>query len=184
MYFVFGTGLFGKVDHVPGLFYVVTRFVHVNYLPVGPDQTYLIMDDGTGNRGVPIQFSVKSMLMAWFRAGCFVLGPILAFGGFVVWTMQSPNRPGINPISLIFWILGPLLIQLGILSYFVIRIGRDRAVDLAEAADLDPIFVHDHFDRLEGKTRPDPESSNRAANSRLEKARKRWNDSTGVIADE
>ena len=69
MIFVFGTRLFGKVDEVPGLFHVATRFGHLNFLPLVPVQSYVILSQQGGSfQGVAIPLSGKSILIAWARA--------------------------------------------------------------------------------------------------------------------
>src|SRR5215207_6184396 len=73
---IFGTRLYGKVDHVPGLFYVATKFFHVQFVPLVPAGSFLIIDDGS-ERGVAIGVSGKSILVAWLRAA-LVVGGIVA----------------------------------------------------------------------------------------------------------
>ena len=38
---MFGQRFYGKVDQVPGLFYVATHFAYLNYVPLFPTATYL-----------------------------------------------------------------------------------------------------------------------------------------------
>lgn len=77
MFIIFGSRAFGKVDQVPGVCHVATKFAHVQYIPLIPTGTYAIFDD---EHAVKIQFSIKSAATAWFRAiavfitataGCF-----------------------------------------------------------------------------------------------------------------
>ena len=67
---VFGTQFYGKVDRVPGLFYVVTRFGHLWFIPLFPVESYLILDlpGETGKRGKGIPMSGKSVLHGWLRS--------------------------------------------------------------------------------------------------------------------
>jgi hypothetical protein len=62
----------------------------------------------------------------------------------------------------------------GVASWYFIQIGRDRAAWVAESAGLDPTFVHDHFDQLEGKP-PGQRGHGRPDLSHLDEAVKRWN---------
>ena len=79
MVIIWGSRLMGKVDVVPGLFHVATRFGHLNFLPLVPMGTYLILSqDGSGFRGMPIGFSFKSMMMAWVRTGLFIAAVIVS----------------------------------------------------------------------------------------------------------
>ena len=68
MFFVFGKRLMGKCDAVPGLFHVSTQFFHINYVPLIPLQTYIVLStDGKTFRGVPVGFSPKPLAFAWGR---------------------------------------------------------------------------------------------------------------------
>jgi hypothetical protein len=62
---IFGTRLFGKVDQVPGVGYVATRFFHIDYLPLVPSQSWLVFQQtGKTWRGVKIPLSLKSPLIS------------------------------------------------------------------------------------------------------------------------
>jgi hypothetical protein len=62
---IFGTRTFGKVDCVPGLCSVATRFFPINFLPLIPPGSYMIFE-GT-DRGEPTGLSLKSLALAWGR---------------------------------------------------------------------------------------------------------------------
>jgi hypothetical protein len=86
--FIVGDNYYGKVDHVPGLFYVKTRFLHVWWFPFVPRESYLFFDEKPGwggLRGVKIPLRWKSVCTAWIRAcslfGCFWL---LLAGGILL----------------------------------------------------------------------------------------------------
>jgi uncharacterized membrane protein YdfJ with MMPL/SSD domain len=74
--FVFGTKFFGKIQNVPGLFYVATRFFHVFFVPLIPLGTYLVFEnsakyeagrDRISTLVKPIPFSIATVLIAWLR---------------------------------------------------------------------------------------------------------------------
>src|SRR5947209_14981781 len=81
MIFIFGHRLFGKVDEVPGLGYVATKYFHVDFLPLIPTQGwFVIAQNGNQWRGVPIPLSAKSVFMGWARAIsllCGIIAPIV-----------------------------------------------------------------------------------------------------------
>jgi hypothetical protein len=169
MVIIWGSQLYGKVDHVPGLFYVATSFGHVWYFPFIPTGSYLIIDDGTDENGVQITMSVKSVLMGWMRALAFVIGAILLIAGV------CNSGPFSDPVVMTTQLAGGAgLISLGIVSYYTTGIGRERAAWVAESAGLNPAFVHDHFDQLEGKP-PGPRDHGQPDLSQLDEAVKRWN---------
>jgi len=147
--YIFGTRLYGKVDHVPGLFYVATKFAHVNFVPLFPTEGWLVFDDGR-ERGVKVSMSGLSVLFGWLR-------PILIIGGggallfaFLALAGSNGNADAIVT-AFVLGLVGVCGIGLFFGSYWFVRIGRDRAVRIAEDADLDPRWVHRHFDRMERK---------------------------------
>ena len=79
MVVIHGTRPFGKCDNVPELFYVATWFFHVDYIPLVPTGTRLVLGQ-SGNQYQVIQLppSVKSIFLAWIRAAGF-LGSIIAW---------------------------------------------------------------------------------------------------------
>jgi hypothetical protein len=88
MIFFFGLRLFGRVDEVPGRFYVATEFYHVQFLPVVPMQTYLVLrQDADGWEGVKIPLCRKSLAVAWLRAAALVLAGVAA-----LWALAEAAR--------------------------------------------------------------------------------------------
>lgn len=70
MIIVWGSGLYGDVDAIPGIGNVATNFGHLYYLPLIPTGSHFILEQSSdGWRGVPIGWSIKSILMAWLRVG-------------------------------------------------------------------------------------------------------------------
>jgi hypothetical protein len=72
---VFGTRLFGQADRVAGLFCVRTKFFHVNFLPLIPLASYLILEEkgGSGNRGIELKkLRWNSVLLAWLRTPLWI----------------------------------------------------------------------------------------------------------------
>lgn len=97
MFFV-GDHYCGKCDRVPGLFHVKTRFLHINWFPLVPRDSYLIMEQGGGREGVRIPMSFRSVLLAWVRAilvvtSIYMVVGWVMFGPEIVKTMLSPNPP-------------------------------------------------------------------------------------------
>src|SRR5262245_22763382 len=69
----YGTQMYGKVDKVPMLGHVATSFFYLQFVPLIPLGSYLVLEDGQGSIGVG--FSFKSLLVAWLRTA-------LVFGAF------------------------------------------------------------------------------------------------------
>ena len=134
---VFGTRLYGKVDQVPGLFHLATEFFHIQFVPVGPTRTFLVMD-GPGNRGVRLSLSGKSIFFAYLRAALVVVAVIAVCVG-IVERNKNPNA------SLVPFIVGALCVPLFFLTYPLSRPNPIRAYRLAMKAGLPMEMLADHY---------------------------------------
>jgi hypothetical protein len=100
---VFGNRLFGKVEEVPGMFHVATKFFHVNFVPLLPFESWIVVSGSQehgllGSRWQGFRLSSLrwgSALMAWLRFG-LVLGAVgllvgggaaASGGGFTGWLL-------------------------------------------------------------------------------------------------
>ena len=133
MMIVWGSRLYGKVDVVPGLFHVATKFGHINYFPLIPRMSFVVLrQDGDQWQGVPIPLNFKSVVFAWLRAGLLVATIIAA--------IMSPAMRGISPWS---W-APPAIIAVACLGGFAIlgyhkgatHASYDRACQLGEIVGL------------------------------------------------
>jgi hypothetical protein len=131
MIIIWGSRLFGKVDDVPGMFHVATKFGHLWYIPLIPMGSHLVFaKTDQGWRGAPIPFSSKSMVVAWLRAA-LVLASVIACLLFL---------PGINDARLnvfaksVCVAIPALVIGLTVLAFTLKPLRRasyKRAVELA-----------------------------------------------------
>ena len=119
MYLFYGISLRGKVDQVPGRFYVATRFFHMFGIPLFPAGTYIVWEGsewtgawsseflGVGRfsipvgpwerkgsfKGIRIRFSWKSFFFAWLRTVLVFVGCVGALGPVVtVRELLQPNE--------------------------------------------------------------------------------------------
>src|SRR5262245_47840413 len=141
MIVVWGTRLYGKVDRVPGLFYVSTHFFYAQFIPLFPTSSYLILDGTEGSQGfqgVKIPMSGKSVLVGYLRAALCVGAMVLA--GFGIANLARKMEVGIALMvaglacALLFW-----------LSYRLTRPSPQRALRLAYHAGIPPERVAQHF---------------------------------------
>lgn len=83
MIVVFGERAYGKVDRVPGVCYVVTIFAHLNFIPLVPLRSYIVVE-GTENggefRGKEITTNIKSLIAGYIRVWC---GAIMIIAGLI-----------------------------------------------------------------------------------------------------
>jgi hypothetical protein len=90
MIIIYGSKLYGKVDVVPGLFHVETKFGHLWYIPLIPVESYVVFGkSGENFNGIKIPMSFKSICYAWLRAGTLVA----AIVSLVMVLSESKNGP-------------------------------------------------------------------------------------------
>ena len=86
---IFGKRLFGKTDAVPGLFYVQTNFFHIDFIPLYPFGSFLVLDTLNERRFIMIPLHKKSFFLAYLRS-LSILG-ILVCLYFGISALQYPN---------------------------------------------------------------------------------------------
>jgi hypothetical protein len=145
--FMVGDYYYGKVDHVPGLFYVKTRFLHIWWFPFVPRESWLFMDEAPvwgGRRGVRIAFRWKSVWVAWIRAcslyGCFWL---LLTGGILL-TRDRIEAPMVAAGTL--WGLAVVLAIANQLTHYLTSDELERAKQLGEMLEMKPDEIENRLD--------------------------------------
>lgn len=90
MIIVWGERLCGRVNQVDNQVHVATRFFHVQYIPLLPLNSYIIINHTEADgqfEGVPIPLSWKSVLATYLRtilligSGAFLIRAFLMFNG-------------------------------------------------------------------------------------------------------
>jgi hypothetical protein len=141
---VLGTRLFGAVDQVPGVFHIATKFLHLNFIPLIPTGSALILDKKLTEGelvGVEIGLCFKSVLAAWVRAA-LVFGTIVTgFLTFVYLLEAFAAGPGVQRDvdenhALIAAAVFPLLLAAWWLSYRVTRASYAAARYWLERVEL------------------------------------------------
>jgi hypothetical protein len=122
-----GTQLYGKVDKVPMLGHVATQFFYLQFVPLVPMASYLVLENGQGH--IPVSFSFKSMLVAWLRTAC-VLGAIgLSIAGAIAVSDQHLGG------GILCWVAAVGCATAMIASYYLPIVGSasyERAMALAD----------------------------------------------------
>src|SRR5262249_24255324 len=144
---IFGEQLYGKVDQVPGLFYVATRFLHVQLVPLLPLGSYVILDgkfrDG-GQAEIKIGLSGKSILFGWLRAALWTVAVVVQIWALIGAANAAKGRtPWLNCI--VYWVVAITIIGAIWASYRLTRAGPFRAVRLASKAGIAPELVARYF---------------------------------------
>jgi hypothetical protein len=137
----YGTRLYGKVDRVPGLFYVATHFAYVNFVPLFPTASYVIIDGTEGSRGfkgVKIPMNGKSVLIGYLRAAL----TIASIGLIVFGAIELSKNVVDGAVALGVGLTCGLLLPV---SYKLTRPSPQRALRLAAEAGIEPEVVAQHF---------------------------------------
>ena len=146
MIIIWGSGLYGRTDEVPGLFHVATRFGHLWYIPLIPTRSYLILDVDSGERGAEIPLNLKSMLLGWGRPACLIAAVVAGIGA-----LGQRGDPGAG-------ILAASICGAAIVTGLVLKLSsrlrfatHERARDLADLTGLDEkakVLIDLHFGKL------------------------------------
>jgi hypothetical protein len=152
MIIIFGNRTYGKVDQVPGLFYVATKFFHIQFLPLIPTESFLIFDGTeTDNnfRGCRIPLSGKSILFAWARFALFIAAVVAAILAIVELVRIGEGRTnwltltiaGVSAVASIwlFWA-----------SYRFAHASPIRALRIAQHAGIPPEALAQFFVNAKG----------------------------------
>lgn len=151
MVVIFGTRLLGETDAVPGVFYVATKFFHIDFLPLIPLSTYIVLKRRFRSfQGIEIPLSGKSIAVAWLRAigmiGVFITG---------IWSILIFSDEGLSAAFLALF--GAFLIASLVASFlfchgYTRNASYERACELA--SKLGPVagpVVQRHVDAHFGK---------------------------------
>src|SRR5262245_49619284 len=117
-----GDNYYGRIDRVPQLFYVCTRFLHVCFVPIVPRDSWLVGESGDkALRPIVVRLPLnwRSVFMGWFRGAlyfsCIELGIALVIVGNETVRRQAhvqggPNVGGVAILSVAECVLICLLI--------------------------------------------------------------------------
>jgi hypothetical protein len=152
MFIHFGQSLFGKVDQVPGLFHVATKFFHLDFFPLIPTGSYLVVEQSHTPREIALPWKAKSILCAWLRLALMAGAACLSFfgAGMLIFVMleladgrQVDRREMVPAVAsavsaIVLWSL-----LYG--SYVFTRAKPLRALELARLAGISPEELAHYF---------------------------------------
>lgn len=151
---ILGHGLFGRCDFVPGRFHVATRFFTAFFVPLVPLEGYVVLGEtGAHFQGVKIPISVKSLALAWGRAGLWAPGVVMALAGLYSVYCWLAGEAVDRGELLTFLGGGTLMIAAAVGSMFLgLRAPYERAVQLGMVAGVTPAVIAAEYGRapLEG----------------------------------
>jgi hypothetical protein len=154
MLVIFGYSLFGRVDRVPGLFHVVTQFLHVYWMPILPKRSFLILETSqSAGHAIPLPLNWKSVLFAWGRLFLLLGGCAFLPCGIGLTLPDLPEKWR-RVVALAMLSLPVVSLSLIGVSYLLTRAKAPRAIELAVVAGIPPEEVARRF---VGKLRPEDE---------------------------
>jgi hypothetical protein len=144
----YGYDYFGKVDNVYKdgqlALYVTTKFYHVFFFPILPESSHLVFAGSENSgamlsqsgsnysfRGIEIEQSKKSILVAWIRAVAVLAGLVTMCTGMM--TFADPELVKDRP-WVIFKVVA-LLVTVA-LTYLIAKATPDRSDELLQLAGL------------------------------------------------
>lgn len=137
----FGTKFYGKVDCVPNLFYVRTQFFHVQFVPLIPLGSFLLIEGTNDERGVKIPLSIKSVFTAWVRTALVLIavGYGVATAVHTVRLLSNQQASVASMLQYAGWMGGACLVY-----WITVRFSRPsyhRAIKLGSYLGLEPAVV-------------------------------------------
>lgn len=137
MLLIWGSRQYGKVDEVPGLFHVATRFFHIWFIPLIPLQSYIVLQR-TGNsfHGMATSMSGKSVLAGYARIWPFFVSAACMLFALPMFALAKTGSIVAGVVAVL--IAAGCMVG-GILSYTHASMQRatyERAVELAEKLKL------------------------------------------------
>lgn len=87
MIIVWGERMCGKVDQVEDLVHVATKFFHVQYVPLIPLQSFIVISNTQSHgefNGLAIPMSIKSVLSTYLRTALLIGCALFMFRAFTM----------------------------------------------------------------------------------------------------
>mmetsp|Transcript_15967 Transcript_15967/g.39540 ORF Transcript_15967/g.39540 Transcript_15967/m.39540 type:complete len:241 (+) Transcript_15967:943-1665(+) len=97
---VYGTRLFGGTDEVKGIFHVSTKFFHIDYLPLFPLSSYIVLHSQP-RRAIEVPLQGRSVVLGYVRG----LATATSFGMFIWLVCALSNDTSTDKLAatLSFW---------------------------------------------------------------------------------
>jgi len=151
--------MYGRVDEVPGLFYVATKFGHILRIPVIPLGSHIVVDEAKdGWRGMPIGLSWKSVLAAYLRGLFMGVGVLLMVAGGIGYFSSASGAGGAALASRLFG-FGTVSVAIGLISCMLwARPTKARFEQLCAQLGIDP---HEPLEAAEELGEPASEAQTR-----------------------
>ncbi len=156
MFFIFGTRSFGKCDKVGALFYVVTQFFHINFVPLIPTKSYIVLkgsESGGRFRGMQFGLCGRSILHAYARAGS-IIGIAVGLIGSICTLAAVGKTGGDLPLLLTFFVVLVASAIILVVSYTSAKASYVRALELAEQIGIPNDIIEREYGAHSSGERP------------------------------
>jgi hypothetical protein len=139
MVVVYGTGLYGRVDTVPGAFSVATKFFHIFWVPLLPLGSHIVVDEtDDGWQGVPIELCGRSVLAAYLRGGLIGGGIWSIILSIAIYCSGETGSEDTVMAGNFFWV-GAGAIPLGLMALLLWRTPTEQRVrEICAELHVDP----------------------------------------------
>ncbi len=146
LWWIVGADLYGKVDRVPEVCHVGTRFLHIMFFPMVPTGSYLVLESEAhreSNIAHKIRWSWKPVGLAYMRA--FLVVTIMASWGVGCEILfDARNRPGTRSLAFMGLGFGTVLLGVYLLTLLLGRPTARRREYLLQLAAKAQAMSHEH----------------------------------------
>lgn len=173
MFMLGGQNFYGKIDRVPGLFYVATQFIHLFYIPLIPMGAHLVLEDtddmalrkaapwrygtaksidflvgGNSFRSARMGFNLRSLAYAWINIYLVI---VMLMNAHTLWEIW--RYPSLYEYASSWPALGKIVACL--VALWVIRwssfASERRALELGRGLGFDDATILSHMRRGSGR---------------------------------
>lgn len=141
MFLIVGQRVCGRVDDVPGICHVATRFVHFYYVPLIPLSSWLIekgVKPATGDPGLRIPLCGRSVVFGWVQALLVAYGSLNTIKGILIMIRQQRQLGMVAPNVIFNLVLGVLCLAAWMLfTVRPFRASRQRAQELMDRLGIE-----------------------------------------------
>src|SRR5438045_7725775 len=134
MVVITGVRLAGKVDAVPRVGHVATRFFHLYYVPLIPLGTFLVINEKDENAGgIPLPLSGKSIVVGWLRTAAWLA---LVGAGVLAIMAAADRKPHVAGVMVVGAVLAAVFLAVLYRLRSITHATYDRAMEIARGAGL------------------------------------------------
>jgi hypothetical protein len=131
MIIVWGEKLYGRVSQVDDQIHVATRFFYIQYIPLIPLQSFIVINHTEANgefQGLAIPMSIKSVFATYLRTSLLIGSLVFLFRAFMMLTGEE--QASTDLLGLLNLTVGGLLALSVWVSYQLMRANEQESKKL------------------------------------------------------